>query len=246
LLRDFGVPVEEGQVTCGATRITVAGPARLRGCSVRVPGDFSAAAFFLAAAAACPGARVTVARVGLNPTRIELLDRLSQMGAGVEVGPLDHAGAEPVGDVTVTGARELRPCDIDPPQVIRLLDEIPAWAVAASAARGTSRLRGAAELRVKESDRLHALAEGLRSLGVQAEESPDGLDLHGGPVRGGLVRSRGDHRIAMAFAVLATRATGPVTVDDASCIATSYPGFREALRALGARIEEPGTVREGA
>jgi 5-enolpyruvylshikimate-3-phosphate synthase len=117
------------------------------------------------------------------------------------------------------------------------VDEIPAWAVVASAARGTSRLRGAEELRFKECDRLRALADGLRVLGVQVEEFPDGLDIHGGPVGGGLVRSCGDHRIAMAFAVLGGRATGPVTVDDGSCISTSYPGFSEALRSLGGRVE---------
>jgi 3-phosphoshikimate 1-carboxyvinyltransferase len=128
--------------------------------------------------------------------------------------------------------------------VIRLLDEIPAWAVAASAARGTSRLRGAAELRVKESDRLHALAEGLRRLGVQVEETADGLDIHGGPVAGGTVRSHGDHRIAMAFALIGTRATGPVTVDDASSIATSYPGFSDALRSLGGRVDGTWSPRE--
>jgi len=205
---------------------------------LRVPGDFSAAAFFLAAAAACPGARTTVSGVGLNECRIQLLDALKQMGAVVDVGPVAIEDGEPVGEVTVTGPEELHPSDITPLQVVRLVDEIPAWAVVASAARGTSRLRGAEELRLKESDRLHAMAEGLRVLGVQVEEFPDGLDIHGGPVGGGLVRAHGDHRIAMAFAVLGTRAASPVTVDDASCIATSYPGFMDDLRSLGGVVEE--------
>ena len=244
MLGDFGVPLEAQRAAGSPMRISVEGPARLRGCCVSVPGDFSAAAFFFAAAAACRGARVTVAGVGLNESRIELLDRLSQMGAGVQVDPVTPTSAEPVGDVTVTGAEELRPGDILPMHVIRLLDEIPAWAVAASAARGTSRLRGAAELRVKESDRLHALAEGLRRLGVQVEETADGLDIHGGPVAGGTVRSHGDHRIAMAFALIGTRATGPVTVDDASSIATSYPGFSDALRSLGGRVDGTWSPRE--
>jgi 3-phosphoshikimate 1-carboxyvinyltransferase len=107
----------------------------------------------------------------------------------------------------------------------------------ASVAHGVSRLRGAAELRVKESDRLHALAEGLATLGVRVEEFPDGLDIHGGLVSGGTVRSFGDHRIAMAFAVLGTRAAGPVTIDDATCIPTSYPGFVDDLRSLGGVVE---------
>jgi 3-phosphoshikimate 1-carboxyvinyltransferase len=245
LLRGFGIPVEAQRTAGSALRISVVGPARLRGCSVSVPGDFSAAAFFLAAAAACPGARVTVTGVGLNESRVALLDRLSRMGAGVEARPVGARGAEPVGDVTVTGAEELRPDDIPRELVTPLLDEIPAWTVAASAARGTSRLRGATELRVKESDRIHALAAGLLGLGVQVEETPDGLDIHGGPVAGGSVLSHGDHRIAMAFAVLGTRATGPVTVDDASSVATSYPGFGAALRSLGGRFEECGSVRGG-
>jgi 3-phosphoshikimate 1-carboxyvinyltransferase len=238
MLRRFGAPVEEQPQPGGARLITVTGPARLRGCSMRVPGDFSAAAFFLAAAAACPGARVTVAGLGLNEGRIQLLDTLKQMGAAVELGPIAIQDGEPVGEVTVTGPEALLASDITALQVVRLVDEIPAWAVAASAARGISRLRGAEELRLKESDRLDALAEGLRALGVQVREFPDGLDIQGGPVGGGVVRARGDHRIAMAFAVLGCRATGPVSVDDGSCIATSYPGFTEALLTLGGRVEE--------
>ena len=236
MLRRFGVPVEESSLQGGGTRISVAGPGRLRGCSLRVAGDFSAAAFFLVAAAARPGARVTVAGVGLNDSRIQLLDTLKQMGAVVEMGPIVMESGEPVGEVSVTGPGELCPLDIGAQQIVRLVDEVPAWAVAASAARGTSRLRGAEELRLKECDRLHALAVGLQGLGVRVEELPDGLDIHGGPVAGGLVRAFGDHRIVMAFAILGTRASGPVTVDDAACIATSYPGFAGALRSLGGRV----------
>jgi 3-phosphoshikimate 1-carboxyvinyltransferase len=243
MLRRFGVPVDEQLQPGGARLVRVAGPARLQGCSLRVPGDFSAAAFFLAAAAACPGARITVAGVGLNDTRIQLLDTLKQMGAVVDLGPITIVDGEAVGEVTVTGPGELRPSEITPLQVVRLVDEIPAWAVVASAAHGTSRLRGAEELRLKESDRLHALAEGLRVLGLQVEELPDGLDVHGGPVGGGLVRAYGDHRIAMAFLLLGSRATAPVTVDDQASIATSYPGFSGALRSLGARVEAPEGAR---
>ncbi len=239
MLRRFGVPVDE-QLQPGASRLVgVAGPARLRGCPVRVPGDFSAAAFFLAAAASRPGARVTVRGVGLNESRIQLLDTLREMGARVELGPIGVVDGEPVGEVTVTGPDELRPADIAAVQVARLVDEVPAWAVAASAARGISRLRGAEELRLKETDRLRALADGLRALGVDVVEFPDGLDIRGGPVGGGLVRACGDHRIAMAFAVLGGRAGAPVTVDDAASIATSYPGFVDDLRSLGGLAAEP-------
>jgi len=148
MLRRFGVPVEEQLQPGGVRLVSVAGPARLRGCSLRVPGDFSAAAFFLAAAAACPGARITISGVGLNDSRIQLLDTLKQMGAVVDLGPIAIEDGEPVGEVTVTGPEELHPSDITPLQVVRLVDEIPAWAVVASAARGTSRLRGAEELRL--------------------------------------------------------------------------------------------------
>lgn len=245
MLRRFGVPVDEELQPGGAMLVSVTGPAHLQGCSLRVPGDFSAAAFFLAAAAACPGARVTASGVGLNDSRIQLLDTLRQMGASVDLGPVAIEDGEPVGEVSVTGPGELRPSDITPLQVVRLIDEIPAWAIVACAARGLSRLRGAEELRFKETDRLHALAEGLRVLGVQVEEFPDGLDIHGGPVGGGRVRAFGDHRIAMAFAVLGTRATGPVTVDDATGIATSYREFADDLRSLGGVIDEP-PARRGA
>jgi 3-phosphoshikimate 1-carboxyvinyltransferase len=240
LLRQFGVPVEVSEPGAGAafTSIAVTGPARLRGCQVQVPGDLSAAAFFLSAAAGSPGAQITCTGVDLNPTRLAFLEILARMGAQVDrTGPGDGRSGEPSGSITVTGAAALQPVDIGPDRVPGLLDEIPAWAMAASAARGASRLRGAAELRVKESDRLSVLAEGLGALGVRVEELPDGLDIHGGRVGGGTVQAHGDHRIAMAFAAAGTRAAGPVTVDDATCIATSYPGFVDDLRALGGVVE---------
>jgi 3-phosphoshikimate 1-carboxyvinyltransferase len=214
----------------------------LRACRIQVPGDFSAAAFFLAAAAATPGACVRALGVGLNETRILLLEVLKDMGAAVEITGLARLGEEPVGDVTVCGPGQLTPGYIPAARVVALLDEIPAWAVAASAARGISRLRGAGELRVKESDRLGALAEGLGALGVRVEETSGGLDIEGGPVSGGAVSARGDHRIAMALALLGTRATGPVRVDDAGCVATSYPGFVADLRSLGTVVEEPAAA----
>lgn len=240
MLRSFGVAVEQRARACGALELRVTGPAPLRGCHVRVPGDFSAAAFFLAAAAATPGAQVQALGVGLNETRIRLLEVLKDMGALVEVGNVALLGGEPMGDVTVRGPARLTPGYIPATSVVGLLDEIPAWAVAASAAPGVSRLRGADELRVKESDRLGALAEGLDALGVRVEETAGGLDIHGGAVSGGAVSARGDHRIAMALALLGMRASGPVRVDDALCIATSYPGFATDLRSLGGLVDESG------
>ena len=142
-------------------------------------------------------------------------------------------------DVTVTGPEALLAADVHPPLVPSMIDEVPIWAMAAALARGVSRIRGAAELRVKESDRLAALAVHLRALGVEVEEFADGLAISGGRVLGGIVDAGGDHRIAMAFAILGTRAQGPVTIAGAREISTSYPGFVETLRALGGEVEVP-------
>jgi 3-phosphoshikimate 1-carboxyvinyltransferase len=145
-----------------------------------------------------------------------------------------------VGLVSVRGPDRLEACEVPPAWVPRLIDEIPAWAVAASAARGTSRLTGAAELRVKESDRIAALARNLNALGVAARELADGLEITGGPVRGGAVDAARDHRIAIASAMLGLRAREPVTVADASVIETSFPGFGAVLEAAGGRVERGG------
>src|SRR5439155_2273070 len=177
--------------------------------ALTVPGDFSAAAFFLAAAAATPGASITARGMGLNPTRLGLLDALSAMGAAVDLRPGPAVAGEPMGDVTVTGPDRLRAFDLPPEWVPRMIDEVPAWCVAAAAAEGTSTLAGAAELRVKESDRIATLAAGLQALGLAAVERPDGLAITGGDIAGGRVDAADDHRIAMAFAVLATRARAP-------------------------------------
>ena len=232
-----GIPLEREELRGGGRRVTVRGPAAPRALSFTVPADFSSAAFFLAAAAATPGACVTASEVNLNPTRTGLLDVLAGMGAGVEVHVAGTEAGEEVGDVTVTGPAHLAAFDIPPEWVPRLIDEIPAWVVAASAARGRSRLAGAGELRHKESDRLAVLAATLSELGVGARERADGLEVEGGPVRAGTVDAAGDHRIAMAFAVLGTRAAGPVTILDAGSIATSYPGFAATLAALGGLVE---------
>jgi 3-phosphoshikimate 1-carboxyvinyltransferase len=185
---------------------------------------------------------VTAEGVSLNPTRLGLLDALARMGAAVECRERPGAGGEPEGDVTVTGPERLRGVDLPAEWVPRMIDEIPAWAIAAATAAGRSRLAGAAELRVKESDRLAALAANLARLGVAVEEREDGLAVTGGPIGPGEVRAEGDHRIAMAFAALAPRAAGPVTIDGAGGIATSYPGFAATLAALGGEVEDRAPV----
>ena len=237
MLRAFGVEVETTARSGSGPRLRLVGPARPRATRLRIPGDFSGAAFFLAAAAATPGASVTALGVCLNPTRTALLDALERMGAGVERSALPAGGEEPVGDVTVTGPERLRALELPAEWVPRMIDEVPAWAIAAACASGRSVLTGAKELRVKESDRLALLAANFAALGIAARERPDGIEIEGGTVEGGEVRSGGDHRMAMAFAALGTRASSPLTIDDASSVATSYPGFVDALIALGGRVE---------
>jgi len=236
MLAAAGAAIEIEPLALGGRRVRLSGPFELPGGEIRVPGDFSAAAFFLAAAAAQPGARIEAVGVGLNPSRTRLLDVLEAMGAIVEREKLPGAG-ESAGRVAVTGPERLEAADVPAEWLPGMIDEVPAWAIAASAAHGVSRLAGAGELRHKESDRLAALARNLGALGIEARELPDGLEITGGIPRGGRVRAEGDHRIAMAFACVGARARGAVEIDDARSIATSYPGFLDALRALGGQIE---------
>jgi 3-phosphoshikimate 1-carboxyvinyltransferase len=237
LLPAFGVAIARAELAHGGRTVAVEGGAALRATDVPVPADPSAAAFLWAAAAAEPGAAVTARGVGVNPTRTAFLDVLREMGAGVEVTPRADAAGEPIADVRVTGPERLRAFEVPEAWVPRLIDEVPAWVVVASAATGTSRLRGAGELRVKESDRLTALAAGLAALGITCEEHRDGLAVEGGVPRGGRIEARLDHRIAMAFAALGCRAREPVRIDDVTSIATSFPGYLELLASLGAGVE---------
>jgi 3-phosphoshikimate 1-carboxyvinyltransferase len=245
MLSAMGVPIEIEAIEGGGRRVTLGGPRVPTKATFRVPGDFSAAAFFFAAAAASPGASVTATEVSLNPTRTGFLDVLEAMGAAVARANLRTEAGEDVGDVTVTGPERLSGFDIPPEWVPRLLDEVPAWAVAAAAARGRSRLRGARELRVKESDRLAMLSQNLARLGVAVREGVDGIEIQGGPIAGGTVGAVGDHRIAMAFAVLGTLARGPVAVEEAENIDTSFPDFVRTLAELGGEIagHEPEPAR---
>ncbi len=207
-------------------------PAVLRGGTWSIPGDFSSAAFWMAAAAARPGARMTLEHVGLNPRRTALLDVLRRMGATVTaVCDGERDDWESAGTVTVKGAA-LHGTEIGGDEIPNLIDEIPALAVVAAQAEGETVIRDAAELRVKESDRIAVMCEALRAAGVEAEEQPDGMRIKGGPrIAGGCtIHSRGDHRIAMAMSILALSAEAPVTVAGTACIATSYPGFMNHLR----------------
>lgn len=238
MLPAFGVPLEVKQLPGGGREVRLQGGVVPRATSLIVPGDFSGAAFFLAAAAATPGASVTASGVNLNPTRTGLLDVLLAMGAHLRVShPRTEAG-EPVGDVTVEGPEELRAFDVPAEWVPRLIDEAPAWVLLATAARGVSRLTGAGELRVKESDRIELLARNLRACGVAVREAPDGIEVTGGPVRGATIEAAFDHRIVMAFAALGARCDAPMRFDDVSSVYTSYPNFFSTLQSLGGEVIE--------
>ena len=230
LLRAGGARVERDDA--GTVRVQpLAGPLALT--SVEIPGDLSSAAFLLVGALLIPGSRVTVEEVGLNPTRTGMLDVLVEMGARLHVRPSRLSATEPTGSVTAAFS-ELTAVDIGPDQVPLLIDEIPVWALAAARARGTSRLRGAAELRAKESDRLAAVAALLGALGVDATEHPDGLDITGCPDgwSGGDVTSCGDHRLAMVGALAGLSSRAGVSIDDVSCMDVSYPTFAATIQKL--------------
>ena len=214
-------------------------PDDLSPVDLEVPGDLSAAAFWLVAAAAHPDAEIVLPKVGVNPTRSGLLDILSMMGATVELTEERMVGGEPVADLTVRSSR-LRGVEVDGELTLRAIDELPALAVAAAFAEGRTTVRDAEELRVKESDRIAALTGELRKLGVAIEERPDGFTIEGSGgsgagnvLQGASVNGGGDHRLAMALAVAGLLADGETVVEDAEAVAVSYPGFWEDLEQAG-------------
>jgi 3-phosphoshikimate 1-carboxyvinyltransferase len=234
MLRAFGVRVEHQ----GAT-VTIEGGQSLRSTDIAVPADFSSAAFFLVAGCLAAEKPLLLRNVGVNPTRTGLLELLLQMGADITV----HAhhptavGAEPVADLEVRKSR-LKGIQVSEHLVPLSIDEFPVFFVAAACAEGETLVRGADELRVKETDRLAAMAEGLSALGIDNQLYPDGLWIRGGAgFKGGLVDSHGDHRIAMSFAVASLRAVGPIEILDVANVATSFPGFVELARSVGLQIE---------
>lgn len=232
MLAGLGVDVDWGN---GRVRLR---PGPLSGTAIPVPGDLSSAAFFLAAAAARPGARLCARGVGVNPTRDGILRLLRRMGADIRLANERRVGGEPVADIHVMG-RRLAAIAVDGSDVALAVDEIPALMIAAAQAEGTTVVQGAAELRHKESDRLAALCDGLSALGLAVKDRPDGLDVTGGPVAGGMVDARGDHRIAMSFAMLGARASrGRVEIRDVANVATSFPSFRAIARTVGITMEE--------
>ncbi len=222
-------------VSAASGRISVAGGQPLRGCSVRVPADLSSAAFVMLAALLADNADIQITNVGVNPTRTGVIDILQGMGADITLDNPQLSGKEPVADIRVRSSR-LRGGAVDPALVSLAIDEFPVLFVAAAAASGKTEFSGIGELRVKESDRIAAMSEGLRNLGIQVDESADGAVVHGGQFSGGTVQSHGDHRIAMSLALAGTVAGDEVRVEDVAAVDTSFPGFCDCMASIGANI----------
>ncbi|MDQ3510556.1 MAG: 3-phosphoshikimate 1-carboxyvinyltransferase [Pseudomonadota bacterium] len=235
MLAAFGWPIDFAP---GFARLT--GGHRLRATRVEVPSDFSSAAFFLVAATLVPGSQLRVEAVGMNPRRTGLLHALRLMGADIREENAREHGGEPVCDLLVQHA-PLRGIELPLELVPDMIDEFPALFVAAACARGTTVISGAAELRVKESDRIASMAAGLLALGIDIQQSPDGAIIHGGRFTGGAVDSHGDHRIAMSFAIAAQLGGGQVRIGDVENVATSFPGFEQLSTGAGMSLQEvPG------
>jgi len=231
MLAAFGYPVERN----GGT-VCVTGGGELTATSIDVPADISSAVFFMVGASIAPGSDLTLEHVGVIPTRAGAIDILRLMGANIELINQRQASGEPVADIRVRHA-ELKGIEIPVELVPLAIDEFPVLFVADANARGVTVLRGAEELRVKESDRIQVMADGLRALGIAAEPAADGMLVTGGRYGGGVVDSHGDHRVAMAFAIAALRAGAPIAITDCANVATSFPGFVELARAAGLKIK---------
>jgi len=231
MLRGFGYDVQvEG------ARARVRGGGKLTACDIDVPADISSATFFLVGAAISEGSELVLEHVGINPTRIGVINILKLMGADLVIENERTVGGEPVAELRIRGSR-LNGIRIPEDQVPLAIDEFPALFIAAACAQGETVLTGAHELRVKESDRIAVMATGLKRLGVAVQETPDGVIIQGGMLSGGDVDSHGDHRIAMAFAMAALRASGPVTIRDCMNVATSFPDFVELAQRAGLMVE---------
>ncbi len=231
MLKGFGYPVtREGDV------VSVTSGGRLTACDIDVPSDISSAAFFMVGASIAEGADVVLKHVGINPTRTGVIDILRLMGACIDILDPREVGGEPVADIRIRSS-QLKGIEIPEDLVPLAIDEFPVLFVAAACAEGETRLTGAEELRVKESDRIQVMADGLRILGVDATPTPDGMALRGGPISGGVVESHGDHRIAMAFSIAGLRATAPITIHDCANVNTSFPTFVSLAQRLGLSVE---------
>lgn len=216
-------------------QVSVSSGGKLSACDIDVPADISSAAFFLVGASIAAGSDVTLKHVGINPTRTGVIDILKLMGADIQLLNECAVGGEPVADLRVRSA-QLRGIAIPEALVPLAIDEFPVLFVAAACAEGQTVLTGARELRVKESDRIKVMADGLVALGIDAQATPDGMVIQGGQLGSGRVNSRGDHRIAMSFAIAALRASGAIEIDDCANVNTSFPSFVALARCLGLNV----------
>ncbi|MEK7712201.1 MAG: 3-phosphoshikimate 1-carboxyvinyltransferase [Pseudomonadota bacterium] len=231
MLRGFGYDVRvEG------ASVRVRGGGKLTACDIDVPADISSATFFLVGAAISEGSELVLEHVGINPTRIGVINILKLMGADLSIENKRTVGGEPVAELRIRGSK-LKGIRIPEHQVPLAIDEFPALFIAAACAQGETVLTGAHELRVKESDRIAVMAVGLKRLGIAAQETPDGIIIQGGKLSGGEVESHGDHRIAMAFAMSALRASGAITIRDCKNVATSFPDFVQLAARAGLAVE---------
>jgi len=230
MLAGMGYPVEQAN-----GRVCLEGGHTLQGMQIDVPSDISSAAFFLVGASIAPDSDLLIEHVGMNPTRTGVIDILQRMGADIQVLNRRDAGGEPVADLRVKSA-DLHGIEIPPELVPLAIDEFPVLFIAAACAGGRTVLTGAEELRVKESDRIQVMSDGLVALGICAEATADGIIIEGGTLAGGSVDSHGDHRIAMAFAMAALRATGGITIHDCANVNTSFPGFVDLAAGAGLKI----------
>lgn len=232
MLKGMGYPVD----VTGST-MSISGGGKLTATDIDVPADISSATFFMVAAAIAPGSDIILKHVGINPTRIGVLNILKLMGADISLSNEAETGGEPVADIRVRYA-PLKGIQIPEELVPLAIDEFPALFIAAACAEGQTVLTGAEELRVKESDRIQVMADGLQSLGIDAVPTEDGIVINGGIIGSGEVDSHSDHRIAMSFAIAALQAGGTIQVNDCANVATSFPGFVEMATEVGLNIEE--------
>lgn len=234
------LPLFSGEIHRSGHEIHLPGMQLLKSTEIKIPGDLSSAAFFIVAASIATSAQIVLRGVGVNPTRTGVIDLLRQMGANIIIENQRYYGLEPVADIHIQSAK-LRGIDIPVAQIPLAIDEFPVLFIAAACATGVTILRKAEELRFKESDRLAAMAHGLRTLGITVEEFPDGIAIHGGLLQGGIVDSMGDHRVAMAFAVAGIVAKDRVLIRNCANIATSFPAFVSQFMRLGIKLK---TVQE--
>ena len=236
MLRGFGYPV-----SVDVARVALESGLGLQAAKIEVPADISSAAFFLVAASIAPGSDLLLEGVGVNPTRTGIIDILRLMGGDITLENQREAGGEPVADLRVRAA-PLKGIEIPAALVPLAIDEFPALFIAAACAQGRTVLRGAEELRVKESDRIQVMADGLLALGVSVEPTPDGIIIDGSQIGGGVVNARGDHRIAMAFSIAALRANAPIQIHDCANVATSFPNFLALCAQVGMRVAQEGQL----